>query len=668
MRFRSRRKCIQEEIIMFDKLFEPIRIRDLELRNRVVMSAMGTTTGAMTEDGKSMTDNLIAYHVARAKGGVGLNLVEVTSVDKASSPICYLSIAEDKYIDGFRKLTDAVHEAGGKICLQLWQGSIGVSSDPKAEVIVPSDTPVAPGVVIPAVTSERLYSIIDAYGEAARRAVEAGFDAIELHCAHNYLPHVMLSGGFNKRTDEWGGSHENRKKFPLAVIKAIRANMPDGMPLSMRVDCHDDCLEGGLTIEDVIDFCKDAKELGVDIINVSRGNIITDATIYEVAPVDVPNGFNVEDAARIRRETGMLVMPAGRINKPELAEQILEEDKADLVIMSRAQLADPEFCNKAKAGKVDAIRYCIGCDQGCFDRFFKVLEDPSYRHITCLRNPALLEEEAKKLVKTDSPKKVLIIGGGIGGIEAADALLESGHKPVIYEASDHLGGQFLLAGSLPRKNDFAYACEKAIKKIQDEGAEIHLNTKADADTIAKEAPDAVIIATGSDPIILNIPGTENTEVVTAHEIMAGKEVSAKTAAVIGGGLVGMETAEFLAGKGIPVTVLEMKDEILSELGLLRKVATQLELKKEPVTVLTGTTVKALENGKVIAEGKEGPVEVEADLLVMAVGSRAKDTSDLTAKCEELGIPFYKVGDALRTPGLALDAIHNAYDAVLDINK
>ena len=166
----------------------------------------------------------------------------------------------------------------------------------------------------------------------------------------------MLSGGINHRSDEWGGSFENRKKFPLECIKSIRANMPEDMPLFMRVDCHDDMLDGGLTVEEVIEFCKDAKELGVDVLNISRGNILTAATLYEVAPVDIENGFNVEDAARIRKETGMLTMPCGRINTPEFAEKILEDDKADLVIMARAQLADANFCNKARAGKVNQIR------------------------------------------------------------------------------------------------------------------------------------------------------------------------------------------------------------------------------------------------------------------------------------------------------------------------
>ncbi len=652
---------------MFDKLFEPIKIRDMELRNRVVMSAMGTTSSSNTEDGKMVTDNLVTYHAARARGGCGMNTVEVTSVDMASSPACYLSIADDKYVPGFKKLTDAVHAEGGKACLQLWQGGMAVSSDPSAEILSASPLPISPEVTIPEVTTERLNSIIKAYGDAAKRAVDAGFDAVEFHCGHNYLPHCMLSGGFNHRTDEWGGSFENRKKFPLACIRSIRANIPEGMPVFMRIDCHDDMLEGGLTVEEVIDFCKDAGKAGVDVLNITRGNISTAASIYEVAPLDIQNGFNVEVASRIRKETGLLTMPCGRINKPELAEQILEEDKADMVIMSRAQLADPEFCNKAKAGRLNAITYCLGCDQGCFDRFFMVLADPSFKHISCTRNPAVLEEATMTLKKTDSPKKVLIAGGGIAGIEAAGRLVECGHTPVIYEAGDQLGGQFRLAGIAPRKDEFRYACEKAIENLKDENVEIHLNSPVDADVIAKEKPDAVILATGSTPIMLKVPGIENVETISAQELLGGKEVNAATAVVIGGGLVGIESAEYLASKGVKVTIVEMRDEILTEMGLLRKISTQMAMAQEPITVMTGTTCKALEKGKVIAENKDGKVEIEADVLIMAVGSRSKDVSDLEEACEKLGIPCYKVGDAKAT-GLAMSAIHGAYDAVMEINK
>lgn len=652
----------------FEKLFSPIKIRELELKNRVVMSAMGTHESAESEDGKEVTDKLIAYHVARAKGGCGLNTVEVTSVDAASAPTGFLSIAEDKYIPGLRKLNDAVHDAGGKTCVQLWQGGLAVASDQTAQILLPNDMPMSAEYTVPGITEERLYSVIDAFKAAARRAVEAGFDCLEFHCAHNYLPHSMLSGGLNHRTDDWGGSFENRKKFPLACIRAIRESMPEGMPLLMRIGCHDDMLEGGLTVEEVIEFCKDAKEAGVDLLNISRGNIMSAATVYEVAPVDIPKGFNVEDAARIRRETGMLTMPCGRINTPEYAEQILEEDKADLVVMARAQLADPDFCNKAREGRLNDIRYCIGCNQGCYDYFFAALYDSSVKHITCMRNPALLEEEARALKPGNASKKVLIIGGGIAGIEAALDLKKSGNEPVIYEKSGSLGGQFVLAGAAPGKADFRYAADKAVANVADQGIEVHLQTEVTPEMIEEIHPDGVIISAGSSPIVPEIPGSDSEIVIESHDLLAGREISGKAAVVIGGGLVGFECAQYLAARGIKVDILEMKHEVLTDLGQLRQITAQFSLAKMPITVHTDTTCKTIEAGKVIAQKEEKEVSFEADLVVMAVGTKSVETEALQTACQKLGIPSWLIGDAKKAPGMALNAIHDAYHAVLEINQ
>lgn len=650
----------------FEKLFSPIKIRGLELSNRVVMSAMGTFESSASEDGRMVTDKLIAYHVARAEGGCGLNTVEVCSVEKASAPFGFLSLAEDKYIPGMKKLCDAIHAAGGKAALQLWQGGIATASDPKVDILLPQETELAPGFVIPAISEERIHSVIKSYGDAARRAVEAGFDAVEFHCAHNYLPHSFLSGGLNRRTDEWGGSHENRKKFPLACIKEIRKNIPESMPMFMRIDCHDDMLPNGLTIEDVIDFCKDAGAAGVDVLNISRGNTTTAATMYEVPPVDVPHGVNVDPAARIRKETGMIVMPCGRINTPELAESILEEDKADLVVMARAQLADPQFCNKAKAGKLTSIKYCIGCDQGCFDYFVRCLSEPALEHVTCLRNPAVLEEETMSLTKAEVSKKVLVAGGGIGGIETADALFKRGHKPIVCEASDSLGGQFLLAGAAPRKSDFVRAGKMAIRNIEDEGVEIRTNTPVTPALIEAEKPDAVVIAIGSSPIIPKIPGADSDIVVESHAILQREDIPAGKAVVIGGGLVGIEVAEYLAERGSSVTVVEMKDGILTEMGQLRQIGTSMAMAQEDINVLLQTTCKAIEGNHVIVESAEGEKTLDADLVVMAIGSKPIPSDDLQETCKKLGIPCYVIGDALAAPRLAMNAIHEGYRAALEI--
>lgn len=646
---------------MFEKLFEPIQIRGMTLNNRIVMSAMGTHESAESVDGKSVTDKLIAYHVARAKGGNGLNTVEVTAIDEASSPHGFLSIANDSYIPGFKKLNDAVHEAGGKTCIQLWQGGLAVASDPKAEILLPCDMPLSPQYTVPAITSERLWDIINKFGQAAKRCVEAGFDSIEFHCAHNYLPHSMLSGGINHRTDEWGGSFENRKKFPLECIKSIRHNIPDDMPLLMRIDCHDDMLEGGLTVEEVIEFCKDAKELGVDVLNISRGNILTAATLYEVAPVDIENGFNVEDAARIRKETGMLTMPCGRINTPEFAEKILEEDKADLIVMARSQLADANFCNKAKAGQLNKIRYCMGCNQGCYDTFCASLYDPSIKHITCMRNPGLLEEESESLKMTTHPKKVLIIGGGIAGMEAAIDLKGTGNTPIIYESSSSLGGQFSLAGVISAKKDFKKAVDHMIKNIQEQNIEVHLNTECTKEMIKEIDPDALIISIGSSPIVLPIPGKE--KCIIAQDVLSDKEtVAGDHIVIIGGGLVGFETAEYLAAKGKTITILEMQEKALQDLGSLRQITAQFALQQLPITIQTNAKVEKIED-KVIANVNGELKECPYDSVIMAVGSKSNDISPYN----DLDIPTYVIGDAKKA-GVALDAFRDAYHTVLDINK
>ena len=351
---------------MFDKLFTPITIKDMTLRNRIIMPAMGTR---FTED-RFVNEKHIAYHIARARGGSALNIVEVSSVHALSAPKMFLSIAEDKYIPKLKELTDAIHAEGGKAGIQLWQGGLAVGMDQTAMILLSSDTELAPGFTVPGISKEMIAEVVDCYGKAAARAVAAGFDCIEFHCAHNYLPHSFLSDGLNHRTDEYGGSLENRARFPLECIRAIRAAMPEGMPLFMRIDAQDDGFgEAGLTVEDTITFCNWAKEAGVDVLDVSRGNIVTAASKYEVPPLDLPRGFNVDNAARIRKGTGMLTIGVGRINDPQQAEDILEADKVDMVVMGRAQLADPDFCNKCKEGRVEDIDRCVGCNQGCLDGF-----------------------------------------------------------------------------------------------------------------------------------------------------------------------------------------------------------------------------------------------------------------------------------------------------------
>ena len=632
--------------MMFPTLFSPITIRQMTLKNRAIMPAMGTK---FPKDNQ-VTQQLIDYHVARAKGGSALNIVEVTGVHAGSIPSHYLSLAEDRFIPEMQKLTAAIHEHGGKAGVQLWQGSIAVASDPTVQVIVASDMPVSPEYTIPGASKELIAELIVCFKEAARRAVEADFDCIEVHLAHNYILHSFLSGGINRRTDEYGGSLENRARFPLAVIEAMRSAMPDTMPLFMRIDAHDDYLENGLTIEEVIQFVKWAKDLGVDVVDVSRGNIISSGLKYEVPPIDIPFAFNIENAARIKAETGIITMGVGRVNYPALAEEILAEDKVDLIGLGRAQLSDPDFLTKAAAGKLEDIVYCVGCNQGCYD----ACERPDIPHITCLRNPACGKEREYELVPTTEPKKIVVAGGGMAGMEVAMTLQERGFQVILCEASDRLGGQFLLAGMAPRKQEMRQAAILKGEQIQRAGVEVRLNTPV-TETLLKELnPEVVINAVGAQPLQPRIPGIEKDHVYTYVDILQNKPQLAGKTVVIGGGLVGLEVAETIAETGGEVTVIEMTDAVAKDLGSTRKITVMEQLYADNVTTMTETTCISITDQGVQVRKDGVETLLACDHVVAAIGSQSRDFKEIEAYCEAQGLDYYVIGDALE-PRRALEA-------------
>ena len=636
--------------MQFPKLFSPIKIRGMELKNRIILPAMGTK---FTRD-SYVTDQLINFHVARAKGGTGLSILEVCSVHAPSAPGKYFSIAQDCFIPGLKRFNEAVHAAGAKTGVQLWQGSIAVASDPAAQIIVASDMPLSPEYTVPGASHQLIAELIDAYGQASRRAVEAGFDCIEIHMAHNYILHSFLSGGINRRTDEYGGTLENRAKFPLAVLEAIRANIPEDMPLFMRIGAHDDYLEGGLTIEEVIQFCTWAKEKGVDVLDISRGNIITAGLKFEVPPLDFEKGFNIENASKIRKETGMLTIGVGRINDPALAESILEEDKVDMVVIGRAQIADPEFCNKAREGRVEEIVRCVGCNQGCYD----ANERADIPHITCLRNPAVGLEAEYALQNTDSPKTVAIAGGGLAGLELAHTLKQRGHNPILFESTDTLGGQFVIAGLAPRKAEMKAAALHKGQQVISLGVDVRLNTPLTAELIKQIKPDIVVNATGAVPIKLNVPGADLPNVYSYVDILLGNKSPAGHGVVIGGGLVGVEAAECLLDKKNPVTIVEMLPEIASDLGTTRKIIVMENLHMSGATMLTGAKCLEIKPNGVVIEQEGKTQTIPSDFVVIAIGAAPVPQQALEDACKEMGIPCQMIGDAVK-PRRAMDATAEA---------
>ena len=658
---------------MYSQLFSSYTLRSVTFRNRIVFPAMGTH---FADENCYITDQLIQYQIARVLGGSGLNFLECCSVNVESSPSRQPSIAEDRFLPGHRRLTKAIHDAGGKCGIQLWQGGAGAGADPKCRMFIPDyydgkhSTQFIPpwgrheaDGTVPAVKVEELHRIAGDFGKAAARAITAGYDVIEFHCGHNYLPHCMLSKAFNHRSDEYGGSLQNRMRFPLECIRAIRKNIPESMPLFMRISAFDepdlDNGKGGNSLEDNILFCKAAREEGVDLINVSRGNFSGDGNIYEVPPLNLPCGFNVESAAAIRKEAGIPTMAVGRINRPELAEQILEEGKADLICMGRAQIADPEFCNKCRDGRTKDIRYCIGCNQGCSDGFVGL------PHITCMRNPFVGREKDLLIKPVFVSKRILVAGGGMGGMECALYLKRRGHEPVIIEQDKRLGGQFIIAGVAPGKEEFIRAVKEEAELVRRAGIEVRFNTKVTPELIREMKPDEVVFATGAGPLIIPIKGADLPNVTNAHAILKGDSDPRGKVIVIGGGIVGVEIAEFLTAKGHDCTIIEMKDTIAADLGYYRRMLSMKDLETHHVRMITEAFCREIDEEGVFYEHGLNLKKENGDSVVMAAGAKSFNIKELQETCDELSVPYHIIGDAKKARR-ALNSIEEGVETALII--
>lgn len=631
----------------YDSLFSPIKIRGLELKNRVLLPGMNTK---MVKDRHFVGDDMVAYHAARAAGGCGLNIVEVAAICPQTHAYFYFGLYTDEDVENLRKVTDGIHAAGGKAGIQLWHGGFVPEQffDKTNKLETPDN-----------LSLEDIHRIINEYGAAAGRAVDAGFDMVEFHAAHTYLPHEFLNEYLNTRTDEYGGSFENRCRFPLECIHSIRANIPEEMPLFMRLDAIDELMPKNLSEQEIVDFINLAADAGVDLVDLSRGNARSNATVYEVPPFNLEPGFNVDIIANIKRQVKIPVAAVGRINTPALANQIIAEGKADMVAVGRAQLADPEWCNKSSQGREKEIRMCFGCTQGCYEAVI----DPQATHITCTHNPALCLEY-QQLKKTDHPKKIMIIGGGMGGMIAAEQLKARGHQPVIFEASDRLGGNMLLAGIAPKKAEFAKAAVWEGEEVARRGIDVHLNTPVTPDLIEAESPDHVVIAIGSDFSMPEIPGIDGKDIYTQDQVLRGEVRPSGNVVILGGGGVGTEIATLLADQGAQVLIIDPK-RVGSSMGMLRKMFMELEFPGYGIKRSSFSKVYEIGDHKLKYKQTDRKTkkvtdkERAFDALVVACGEKSADSNTLQQKCTALGIPCDVIGDAAQL-GDTLAATRAAY--------
>lgn len=637
----------------FEKLFTPGKIGTMELKNRLIVPPMLTEYAA--EDG-SLTDRYIRYYEEKAKGGWGLIICEDTSVDPYGAGFKNLpGLWTDDFIPAHRKLTECVHRWGAKIAVQAYHA--GRESDSS----IKGRRPVAPSAIqdptMPEtpheLTTTEVKELVEEFAQAIRRARDAGYDAVELHGAHGYLINQFVSPFSNKRTDGYGGNLMNRLRFPLEILARAKELVGNEFPIIYRISA-DEMVEGGLTIEDTKVIAQILEEAGIAAIHVSAGVYKSGAIVS--APSVVRTAPFSDYAQQIRNLVNIPVFAVNKIIYPQVAESLLREGKADFIAMGRASIADPELPNKVKEGHLDEILPCIGCWQGCQGKI------AVQEQVSCLVNPRTGKEAEYAITKTAAPKKVMVIGGGPVGMEAAIVAAKRGHEVTLYEKADRLGGQWLLAAVPPGKEQLNSFTVWQKGELIRSGVKVVLNTGVTAELAAQKKPDEIIYAAGATPLVPPIPGYDKPHVCTANDVLSGKVDLHGSAVVIGGGLVGAETADHIAVHNYKTTIVEMRPEIAADMVSSPKAFLMESLRKNEVEMLVNTKVLEITDTDVTVETETGKRAIPADIVALAIGSRSNK-----ALAQELEKDFNVtvVGDA-DTVGKALDGINAAYKAALTL--
>ncbi len=617
---------------------QPIQIGPMKVKNRFVVPPMGNNFA--NSDG-TWSDQSVAYYEERAKGGFGLITIEATVVHKGAKggplkPCLY----DDASIPSLKRITDACHSHGACVSIQLQNaGPEGNAKNAGAPIQAASPIQGSYGRDVPEeVPTEEVYELVKGYGDAAERAMKGGVDAVEIHMAHGYLVSSFISPRTNKRVDEFGGSFENRMRFPRLIVEEVKKRVGGKVAILARINSSDE-VEGGMDVHDSAAVAAYLEECGVECLHVSRAVHIKDEFMW--APTTVHGGFSAELATEIKRAVEIPIITVGRFTEPQYADLLIKEGRADLVAFGRQSLADPHTPNKAMNDDLGDLTPCIACLQGCTANMYQG------KPIRCLVNPFLgFELEGEPAAKTK--KKVLVAGGGPAGLCAAFIAAERGHEVTLYESSNVLGGNMRIAAFPPGKGDITNLVRSYIVRCHKSGVDIVMNTAVTPELVREQNPDEVIVATGSKTLIRDIPGADSPEILHAGRVLTGQQVPGKKVLVVGGGLVGTETADFLGELGYDVTLLATRSYYgVGMIGEHKKFVEKNFAENHVKVIYNARASEFLADGVDYKDAIDGSMHAIRgfDNVVMALGYQSYD--ELTEPLREAGVSVHTIGDAVK---------------------
>lgn len=684
----------QRMSVKFTHLFSPVKIGKMEVRNRIAMMPMGVfsprlmnpKTGAYTKEGAD-------YYIERAKGGTGLIITGLVPI----IPMPYLNPVNnpEAYVSEMKYLMDGIHQHNSKIFIQLtaMNGRAAKLEDEASWKLLPAPAPIQnvwdPEIKNRGITVEEIQQYIKNFAEAASLVKQAGGDGVEIHAVHEgYLLDQFAIAFFNNRTDEYGGSLDNRLRFAREIVEAIKAKCGSDFPVSIRYSVRsyikdfnrgalpgEEFVEKGRDLEEGILVAKKLEEYGYDMLNCDNGSY--DSWFWPHPPMYMPKACNLKDVAEVKKAVSIPVVCAGRFDEPDVAENAIAEGMIDIMGMGRPLLADAELGNKFYADQLEDVRPCISCHQGCLGRIFQG------KDISCAVNPACGREKSYQIQPAETKKKVLVIGGGLGGMEAARVSALRGHEVDLYEKTGELGGVFVAAAAPDFKDDDKHLLAWYKRQVQSLPIHIHMNTEVTSDMIT--GYDEIFVATGAKERKLNTPGFDKPNVTYAFDTLCNTKIKGDNVVIVGGGLTGCEIAYMLSREGKKVTLVEMSETILNAFGLSAANYNMLMelLDYYKVNVIKNAVVESYEDGKAVIieteknypntanrarlmyalgpKGMQKKHEIPADHIVVSIGYIPNNSLYEEIK----GDHVHLIGDA-KQPTNVMDAIWAAYETAMNI--